>query len=374
MNNKTKNIVVTSVFVVFVAFFVVMCAFSYFNPTEKSEAERRPLAQFPTEITWESIINTKDEHKSTIKQFEKYSVDQFPFREFFRSLKAHFQLDVLGLNENNGMASVDGYIAKIEPDFTPGLVDYSTGRLQFIYNKYLQNHNGNVYVSLIPDKNYYLGRDYGYPSPDYEWLAGVLKEKLPEAEYIDLFGSLELSDFYRTDTHWSQDKLDRVLATLGEKMGFADRLSGKYTENKLEGFEGVYYAQSALYPKPDTLTYLTNDIINGCTVYDYETKKTYSVYNLDEFYGDDGYSFFLSGTRALLRIDNPNATTDKELVIFRDSFGSSLAPLMAEGYSSIYVVDIRYVMPEFLGTLIDLEGKDVLFIYSSLVLNAKAFR
>ena len=365
---------VTSVFVVFVAFFVVMCAFSYFNPTEKSEAERRPLAQFPTEITWESIINTKDEHKSTIKQFEKYSVDQFPFREFFRSLKAHFQLDVLGLNENNGMASVDGYIAKIEPDFTPGLVDYSTGRLQFIYNKYLQNHNGNVYVSLIPDKNYYLGRDYGYPSPDYEWLAGVLKEKLPEAEYIDLFGSLELSDFYRTDTHWSQDKLDRVLATLGEKMGFADRLSGKYTENKLEGFEGVYYAQSALYPKPDTLTYLTNDIINGCTVYDYETKKTYSVYNLDEFYGDDGYSFFLSGTRALLRIDNPNATTDKELVIFRDSFGSSLAPLMAEGYSSIYVVDIRYVMPEFLGTLIDLEGKDVLFIYSSLVLNAKAFR
>ena len=374
MNNKTKNIVVTAVFVAFMAFFVIMCAVSYFNPTERSESERRPLAQFPTDITWESIINTKDEDKSTIKQFENYSVDQFPFREFFRSLKAHFQFDVLNLKENNGMAEVDGYIAKIESDFTPGLVDYSTGRLHYIYNKYLQNNGGNVYVSLVPDKNYYLGRDHGYPAPDYDWLANSLKDKLPDATYIDIFDSLELSGFYRTDTHWSQDKLDKVLEKLASEMGFADRLSGEYDKNALEGFEGVYYAQSALYPKPDTLVYLTNDVLNECTVFDYETNKTFGLYNLDEFYGEDGYSFFLSGTRALLRIDNPNATTDKELIIFRDSFGSSLAPLMAEGYKSIYLVDIRYIMPDYIDSLIGFEDKDVLFIYSSLVLNSKSFK
>ena len=38
---------------------------------------------------------------------------------------------------------------------------------------------------------------------------------------------------------------------------------------------------------------------------------------------------------SLLTVDNPNARTDRELVIFRDSFGSSLAPLLLEGYSRV---------------------------------------
>ena len=41
----------------------------------------------------------------------------------------------------------------------------------------------------------------------------------------------------------------------------------------------------------------------------------------------DPYSVFLSGSKSLLTITNPSADTDRELVIFRDSFASSLAPL-----------------------------------------------
>ena len=74
----------------------------------------------------------------------------------------------------------------------------------------------------------------------------------------------------------------------------------------------------------------------------------------------------------LLRIDNPNATTDKELIIFRDSFGSSIAPLLAEGYSSVYLVDIRYgnfdMMKEFYG--LEITDQDILFLYSSIILNS----
>ena len=379
MNNQTKNIVVTLTYVTFMLIFVSMCTISFFNQKETSESERRPLAQFPTEITWEGILD-----KSVIEDFEDYTVDQFPLREFFRSLKARFHLNVLCLKENNGMTEVDGYIAKIEPDFTDGLIDYSVGRLEYIYNKYLKDNGGDKFVSIVPDKNYFLGRDYGYPAPDYAGLVNTIKERLPGAEYVDIFECLELSDYYRTDTHWSQDKIDEVVDKLAAELGIADRLSGEYTENKLEGFKGVYYLQSALYPKPDTLVYLTNKVLDECTVYDYETGKTGKIYDLEQFESNDGYNTFLSGTKALLRIDNPNATTDEELIIFRDSFGSSLAPLLAEGYKSIYVVDIRYVMPDLLGMekmgtrpnpyYIDFEGKDVLFMYSALVLNQKAFK
>lgn len=369
MLNKVKNIAVTGVFVAFLAFFVVMCGVRFFHPTATSESERRPLAQFPEKITWEGVID-----KTAINDFEDYTVDQFPFREFFRSLKAKFQLNVLGLSENNGLAVKDGYIAKIEEEFTQEIVDYSIGRLQYVYEKFLKENGGDKFVAVIPDKNYFLGKVYGYPSPDYEKLTEDVKAALGEMEYIDLFGELSLEDYYRTDTHWSQDKIGAVANKLLSALGAADRVTGDYTENTLYPFYGVYYGQSALQPAPDTITYLTNEILDHCTVYDYETGQTYGIYNFEKFEGKDGYDFFLSGTKALLRVDNPNATTEEELIVFRDSFGSSITPLLAEGYKSIYLVDIRYVAPDLLGNFIDFADKDVLFLYSALILNSNSFK
>ncbi len=325
MNNKLKSIVVTVTFVVFIAVFVVQCCIAYLNPVVTSLSERRPLAQFPEDLSWSSVID-----KSFIDGFEDYTVDQFPLREFFRALKAKFQLNVLGLKENNGYAVEDGYIAKIEAEFSEENIDYSISRLQFIYNRFLADKNCNVYLSLIPEKGYFFGRDHGYPMPDYVMMAQKLANGIPNAKYIDIISSLELDDYYRTDTHWRQEKLDEVVNKLASEMGFADRLSGNYTENTLDDFKGVYYAQSALYPDPEKLVYLTNDILNNCTVYNYETGKTSGIYDFARYEGNDQYDIFLSGSLPLIRIDNPNATTDKELVLFRDSFGSSIAPLLTE--------------------------------------------
>ena len=374
MNNKIKNIVVTSVFVAFIAVFVIMCGVCYMNPAESSDAERRPLAQFPEEITWEGIVD-----KTVIEEFEDYSVDQFPFREFFRGVKAKFQLGILGLKENNGLAVQDGYIAKIEQDFNDKNVEYSLGKLNVYYDRFVKNNGGKHYLSLIPDKNYYLAKDYGYPSPDYAGLTDKVTSTFPNMTYIDIFGELTLEDYYRTDTHWSQDKILSVADKLAQGMGVADKLSGEYKENKLEGFKGVYYGQSALNPKPDTLTYLTNDVLDSCTVFDYAKNKKGGIYDLELFEGKDGYDVFLSGTRPLLRIDNPNSTSGKTLVVFRDSYGSSLTPLLVEAYDTIYVVDIRYIDANSLSLyekmkMVNFEGADVLFLYSALILNSVSFK
>ena len=374
MNEKLKNMIVASVFVAFIGVLAVLSVVRIFDPVERSEAERRPLAQFPSQITWEGVVD-----KTVINAFEKANVDQFPFREFFRSVKAKFQYNILGLKENNGLAIEDDYIVKIEQDFVESNLNYSIGRLQYYYETLLKNNGGKHYVSIIPDKNYFLGQNSGYPAPDYGMLTNKVTTALSGLQYIDIFGKLELEDYYRTDTHWSQDKIGDVVNEIANAMGFADRLSGNYTENKLEGFKGVYYGQSAINPKPDTLVYLTNEILNGCTVFDYESNTTTTIYNLDKFSGSDGYDLFLSGTKPLLRIDNPNATTDKTLVVFRDSFGSSIVPLFAEAYASIYVVDIRYIdagmltLYDKMGT-IDFEGADVLFLYSALILNSRSFK
>lgn len=93
------------------------------------------------------------------------------------------------------------------------------------------------------------------------------------------------------------------------------------------------------------------------------------VYDLEKAEGQDPYEIFLSGSKSLLTIENPACDTGRELILFRDSFGGSIAPLLAEGYSAVTVVDIRYVSSDMLERLVDFHGQDVLFLYSTLVLN-----
>ncbi len=378
MNDKSKYVFVSVVFVVFMAFFVTFCIGGFINPTETSLSERRPLAQLPTDVTWESILNTQDAETSTIKQFESFTVDQFPFRDWFRALKAKFAMNVLQMNENNGYAVEDDSIVIVKTEYTEAeltALAQHLARVQWVYDNMIAGKTDKVYLSVVPDKNYYFGTDYGYPMPDYEALLAQVKNTLGGSmTYIDLFDQLQLSDYYKTDWHWNQTSLDRVMATLGKAIGFGNRLSGNYTTEVLEGFRGGYYDQSALYPDPEQLTYLTNDVLEGCTVYEYATGNTTGLYfpdvfhNTENYTGKVDYDFFLNGRCGIQRIDNPTATTDQVLVVFRDSYGASLLPLMAEGYKTIYSVDLRDTLPMMVSSLVDFTDADVLFLFSTTVL------
>ena len=57
------------------------------------------------------------------------------------------------------------------------------------------------------------------------------------------------------------------------------------------------------------------------------------------------YVLFLSGSKGLVTVKNLQAPMDKNLILFRDSYGSSLAPLLASGYRTITLVDLRYLSP-----------------------------
>ena len=196
-------------------------------------------------------------------------------------------------------------------------------------------------------------------------------------EFIDIRSFLSIEDYYKTDTHWRQEKILDVAREIAAKMGVT--LTAEYEEKLLDNpFYGVYYGQSALPLPADEMRYLTNDILENCIVFDHTSGKEMSVYDMEKAFGKDPYEMFLGGSLSLITIDNPNATTDKELIIFRDSFGSSIAPLLAEGYAKVTIVDVRYILSNILGNLtdirtgekvLDFKNADVLFLYSTLVLN-----
>ena len=137
-------------------------------------------------------------------------------------------------------------------------------------------------------------------------------------------------------------------------------------------FYGTYYGPSTFdKTSPDTIKYLTNDVIKNCKVTSYDTgtgKKT-SVYTLSDIEGNDMYDVYLGGPDALLVIENPNAKTEDELVIFRDSFGSSISPLLIDSYAKITLVDFRYINYNALSAFVDFENQDVLYLFSTLILN-----
>ena len=360
MNKKAYSIYTV---VAAAALIFVLSAACLLSPEKDfSESERRNLAKFP-EFSAETLLSGK-----FMEGFEDYSLDQFPLRDSFRRIKAFAQYNLFNFKDNNGIYVADGYAAKLVYPLNETSVLDAAAKFGELYDSYFANSRNKIVVSIVPDKGYFLSEANGYPSMDYARLEKLLTENMPYAEYCKITDTLSINDYYRTDTHWRQEKLLPTAKKIAAALGV--ELSGHYAENEAGiDFYGVYYGQSALPLSPDRISYVTGDAISGAVVYSAETGLTGGVYDFGKLRSRDPYEFFLSGAAAVLTIENPLAEEEKELVIFRDSFGSAIAPYLIEGYSKITLVDTRYIAPSLLGDYVDFSDCDVLFLYSTLVLN-----
>ena len=349
-----------------VVIWLVLTVFVWFSPAEEmSDAERRKLAQFP-EFSGERVLDG-----SFMEDFDAYSLDQFPMREGFRRVKSFVNYYVLGQKDNNGIYISDGYAAQMEYPLKESSVEYALKRFGFLYEKYLTD--SKVFAAIVPDKGYYLAENSGHLALDYEKMFSLVKEGMPWAEFIDLTDTLSIEDYYRTDTHWRQENLPETAGKICAALGVTAPNEEDFVKTALERpFYGVYYGQAALPMEPETMYILESETLKNCSVFDYETGKTTSVYDFGKLESKDLYDVFLSGARSLLEIRNPNAKTDRKLVVFRDSFGCAMVPLLVQDYATVVMIDVRYIQPEALEEFVEFEGRDVLFLYSTLVLNNSA--
>ena len=362
MNKKIRTVGIC----ILLAAWLLLTAFLWLGPkNDYTNSERRPLAQMP-QITTGAVFSGK-----FTADFENFTLDQFPLRDSFRQVKSLFHYYVLRQADNNGIYLAGDTMAKLEYPLNASSVKYATGRLQYLYDTYLADTECKTYAAMIPDKGCYLAAEKGYPAMDYDALAKAFREALPEADYVDLMDILTAEDYYRTDTHWRQERILPVAQKLCQAMNTAVPAQEDYTQVKLDApFYGVYFGQAALPMEPEEMYILESDLLKECTVTDPITGKHSAVYNLEKLTSPDLYDVFLSGAQPLLTIENPQGQPEKELVIFRDSYGSSLAPLLLQDYSRVTLVDIRYIHPDQIGSFLTLENQDVLFLYSALILNS----
>lgn len=344
---------------IIVSFFTV---FVCQPPKAYSQTERRVLANRP-ELSMQKILSGQ-----FMTDAERYLLDQFPLRDRFLLGKINFDRDILKKKDANGYYLSQGHISRLEPVYPEKRLSASLKRQEQIYQQYLKNTNCNIYISVIPDKNYYLAHANGYPSMDYARYVEEVKEHTKYGTYIDIFESLFLQDYYFTDQHIRQERYREVVCKLGQSM---NRKFGWNYEQKEIGmpFYGAYYQQGKIGTNPDKLKYLTNDLLRDCIVTSYNSGRPQrtQMYDLEKAEGRDGYEMFLGGADALITIDNPSTQTENELILFRDSFGSAIAPLLLSDYRKITLVDLRYFNPSQLEQYIQFSSQDVLFLYSTLV-------
>lgn len=347
------NIVLTA------GFLFVFSLASILKPAEEvSLQERRKLAQFP-EVSMKSVLDGRFS-----KGFEAYVMDQFPGRNAFLQLNTVLDRYVLGRKDIDGITVHDGAAYAMEYPMHIDSIEHAAHIFTKIQDTYL-NEDNHVYVSVIPDKSKFLGDDA--LKMDHAAFAQKVKDALPAMQYIDIMSTLTVEDYYKTDPHWRQEKIVDTADVLIRSMGGSTSTAYE-VEKAADNFLGSYGGKVPGLKKED-MYYLTNDRIEKLTVYDAQNDREIDVYDMKKANGRDPYEMYLSGPLSLIKIHDPTVKNGRKLVLFRDSFGSAIAPLLTGTYEDITLVDIRYLPSALLGNKVDFTNADVLFLYSTSVLN-----
>ena len=99
------------------------------TPGDVSQAERRPLAQWP-ELTVSGFLSGQYAGK-----LEHAAADQFPLREQFRTLRSLVSYDVMGQRDVNGVYLSQGYAAKLDFPLNTASVKRAADRFRYIWRR-----------------------------------------------------------------------------------------------------------------------------------------------------------------------------------------------------------------------------------------------
>lgn len=355
MSDKIKNMVISIGFSLMLVVVMILNLIS--KDKDISVSERRKLTSFP-KITVNSLFNG-----TVSTEFDKYVVDQFIYRDNIRENKV--RLDLIVKNNYHDVYKYNDYLIKMEYPLNDGSVNNIVKIINNISDKYLDS--SNKYFVMVPDKNYFVNN--GNLKIDYDKLRKMMIQGLDDIKYIDIFDSLSLEDYYYGDSHFKQENIVKVANVILDKMDNNYYKDINYNMQNVGVFKGVYSYQVPVKIKEDYINILTNEYIDNVIVYDNLNNIDISVYDNSKLNSYDLYDVYLGGAKGLVTINNNLIDSDKELVVFRDSFGSSLIPLFISYYKKIVVIDTRYISSSILSDYVDFKGQDVLFLYSVSTIN-----
>jgi len=310
-----------------------------------------------------TLTTKEDLDKDFFDNIEDYLSDQFPFRNDLLSINSYYERNILNNIEKNDVYLIDNVIYEKNYPLDIKSVNNFVNKMNFVSENLFEGKD--IYYTVIPDKSYFLNNNK-YLKIEYNKLIDLVSDI--NGDYIDIMSSFNVDDYYRTDIHIKQDSWLKIMSNLNNKLNF-NYYPINYEVKSFAPFYGASYSKVLKNSTSEELEYLVSDIQNDLVINHLEFGAK-NLYDLSKLGSVDSYDVFLSGPSSYIEIVNPNCINDKNLIVFRDSFGSSLVPLLTPYYSKITLIDLRYISFDLLKNYLNTsDNYDVLYLYSTLIIN-----
>lgn len=333
--------------VVFLIFIYGMALWFIFSPKpDYSSSEKRYLQKFP-EVTAEKLLSG-----DFGSEFETFFADRFPQRNTWVGLNAYTAL----AEGNNGASGVynckNGYLIN-KPVSTENNLDKNIGAVA----DFAKSIDTPTTVMLVPSTGYIVDdvlptfHDKYNDDEDISKISSTLsKDKIGFVDLRERFKSEYKNGsqiYYKTDHHWTTKGAYTGYQELCKVLGITPIDDSTLKKDSYPDFYGTTYSSSGFWLTPPDNIEIWNNPKNSDRnisvkiTEDANIKTSGSMYFTDHLKEDDKYPVFIDGNHALTEITNTNAKNGTILLI-KDSFSHSLAPFLAENYSKVVLVDLRY--------------------------------
>ena len=334
----------------------------FFPEKTFSEAERRYLAEAP------KLSAQKLTDWSFDDAVEGYLADHVPLRDALVGVNAYATLLTGRQVSAEAFMDRDGYLVAKPVGFDPNELDKRLSRIRTLG----ETTGLEPQMLIVPSSGYVRsGRLPGTLAAlyrDADVLSGI--ETYGGMRLIpieDRFRSEGQNWFYRTDHHWTADGAFAAYEMYMRAEGHEPLPRDAFYHHTVKGYYGSTRSRSALWLTPsDTLTI---DEPIGCdvTVTFSDREGTFSdLFFYEHLKEYDWYPLFLDGNHPITVIENRAAASDAPvLLMVKDSFGNTLAPLLVPSYRTIVMVDPRYYRQSVSDLARQYGAAELLFCFST---------
>ena len=229
-----------------------------------------------------------------------------------------------------------------------------------------------VYSMVIPTSvDFYNPDEYsGYTElqkDKIEYIENELKNTgVTNIKVYDTLSKHTNEEIYsRTDHHWMPLGAYYAAQVFCKDAGVKVPDISKYRKETCGGYVGSMYYYSSdvnLYNDPEqyTVYYSPNEDKLTTTYYN----RYYSNgYDSNLFLCNDASYYYLTflGSDDLIAHVKTNASTGRNLVVIKESYGNALIPFFTESFDNIYVLDLRYCEVNAINFCKEVGATDLLF-------------
>ncbi len=350
-----------------VAFLLVMLILSaaLFIAPEKefSDNEKRLLAKSP-EFSLEALADGR-----FTKDLESFVSDQFPLRDFFVGVNSYFNL-LCGRNSASPVYyGKDGYLIGAPADLN---TDTALKNVQK-FSAFAKENNLKATIMVVPQCGYVM--DDKLPKVHAEYTDGeifnIITENKGEMTFIDVREVFDKTKndvqlYYKTDHHITSEGAFELYKLYAREKGFT--VKADYEVKTESDFYGTAYSKGGYWlSDPDQIEMWYNKDLKvtvEITEPGKDVMKSDSVFFTDRLEEADKYPVYLDGNHSLTKITNPDAKGGKILVV-KDSFAHCFTGFLAEQYSEIYMVDMRYYRTSVSELVKENNITEVLYLYGT---------